>query len=367
LIFPEEFAAKLKFDHPVETERYLADHPADLVLGLSGTAAVAPRLPSGKPLALSDDPETLRQAVGQNLCDQHRAKQGKRSQVVVLYALPVGQTPTTGPSTSQPPTGPPGTGRLAPPRNPLITCTEAYDALVPSLIAPEKDRKQLDQRLRELGESLCPHDYRFPYERAILTSVYGRARHDEAFLPLAAAAERAIVNDDTAALLEAMLRDSRQAFQPLASHPEWQTLLRAIRGRNRGLLKDSLSGSIHISPHPAEAPSASPVPALRSPAEPSDPPLDAITAPCRPSPVFAVFVIASPDPIGVRVNQAEFGFSSQEQRFVWLKTFDNAFAEVIAFSRQHRCKLAVEVRVEIDRSAAQGALEAIRRVFIVEG
>jgi len=87
------------------------------------------------------------------------------------------------------------------------------------------------------AEKKYPNDYRFPYERAKL-SIVGVATHHEAFGALSVAAEKAIDNARAQEMLDNLTADKDSDFYKLSrGHREWQTLLEALRNRDKATLK----------------------------------------------------------------------------------------------------------------------------------
>ena len=87
------------------------------------------------------------------------------------------------------------------------------------------------------AERKYPDDYRFPYERAKL-SIKGVTSHDEAFAALTDAAERAIDNGQSEAMLRDLWADKDGDFWKLArGHHEWHGLIEALETKDKARLK----------------------------------------------------------------------------------------------------------------------------------
>lgn len=91
----------------------------------------------------------------------------------------------------------------------------------------------------EQAEMKYPTDYRFPYELSKL-SIKGITSHHEAFEPLARAAQKAIDNGQANEMLNSLIADKHGDFHKLShGHHEWEALERALRNKDKGVLKAS--------------------------------------------------------------------------------------------------------------------------------
>lgn len=119
--------------------------------------------------------------------------------------------------------------------------------------------KVLDQRiakaapgeLPEITEALVvaennyPTDYRFPYAHAKL--VVASDNHHHAFGLLNLAGQRAIGTGQADRLVADMERDKDGAFYRCSrGHEEWKTLLAALRGKDKGMLENTMEAMHHM-------------------------------------------------------------------------------------------------------------------------
>jgi hypothetical protein len=89
------------------------------------------------------------------------------------------------------------------------------------------------------AENKYPNDYRFPYELSKL-SIKGTRSHDDAFEPLARAAEKAIDSNKAAEMLSSLRADKNGDFHKLShGHHEWDAIERALRNKDKKVLKAS--------------------------------------------------------------------------------------------------------------------------------
>jgi cytoskeletal protein RodZ len=161
-----------------------------------------------------------------------------------LWRRPVTQTSQSSTSTPNVTTGNPPTTTEQP--SPAITPRQANSAssadeeieqLRDSRIgAKPSERVEIISAL-EQAEKNYPNDYRFPYELSKL-SIKGSLSHDEAFEPLARAAQKAIDNGQADEMLKSFMADKNGDFHKLShGHHEWEAIERALRNRDKGELK----------------------------------------------------------------------------------------------------------------------------------
>lgn len=254
--FPTELLKAAAVDPPwtQQLSTYVASSSLRRIFVLEDTPAVWPASVDSAVVTVSKTPDDLIGKLSSSLCDDQRRNEMPTS-MVVLYKPPAGllgnRTSVRSAKTEQneeastttarrnnntadgaTPGSEPQAGTESPP------AVDDADRLFTTLRAKsqsvsEQDRRQLDDQLKR-AETQFPHDYRFPYLRAGL-AVYGREEHHQAFDLLFHAAEIAIVNHDTVAMLSDLAEDAHEGgrLHKLShGHQEWLTLMNALRTGN---------------------------------------------------------------------------------------------------------------------------------------
>jgi hypothetical protein len=163
-----------------------------------------------------------------------------------LWRRPVTQTSQSSTSSPNFTTGNPPTTTEQP--SPAITPRQANSASSADeeieqlgdrrIGAKPSERVEIISAL-EQAEKNYPNDYRFPYELSKL-SIKGSLSHDEAFEPLARAAQKAIDNGQADEMLNSFMADKNGDFHKLShGHHEWEAIARALRSRDKGELKSN--------------------------------------------------------------------------------------------------------------------------------
>ena len=143
----------------------------------------------------------------------------------------------------------PGQGRTADVREatpqPISTARSEDDALKTlrerRTGATTSDRPAI-LRAFASAEKQYPNDYRFPYERAKLAIIGSRSSsHDEAFVALSLAAQKAIKAGRAREMLERLEGDADSDFHRLShGHHQWKELLEVLKHKDTSLLSARL-------------------------------------------------------------------------------------------------------------------------------